>query len=123
MEETEQREKAVVPSFLLGQLIATARLLEEDEKEQNDPTDNSLTVAETFFHEMIDRPEQTLKMIESKLLPRRSSLEQTGRKQLVRDMTLIYKIKNQYKMAEGQLDEEEFFKGYNQQLQKYYKAD
>lgn len=121
MEETIKREKPLVSSFLMGQLMATARLIEEDEKEVQKPDDNSLTVAETFFHDMIEKPASTLKLLESRLMPRREALEKTGKTQLIREMKLIYKVKNQYTISNDHpLDSEEFYKGYHQQLKKYY---
>lgn len=116
----EERERPIVPSFLLGQLVATAQLLEEDVKEHDDPTSNALTVAETYFNDMIEEPERTLKAIEEKLAPKRERLKNPDKKQLVKDMTLIYRIKKQYQMSDEHLNEEEFFKGYYQQLKRYY---
>lgn len=121
MEENVTNEKPLVSSFLMGQLLATARLIEEDEKEVKRPEDRDLTIAETFFQEMIDRPASTLQQLESHLMPRREELEKTGKKQLIREMKLIYKVKNQYTISNDHpLDEEEFFKGYTQQMKKYY---
>lgn len=115
---TENRK--IVPSFLLGQLVATAQLLEEDVKEHDAPSDNSLTIAETYFNEMIENPDSTLHLIEEKLAPLRGRLQKPDKVQLVRDMTLIYRIKKQYKMSDEHLNEDEFFKGYYQQMKKYY---
>ncbi len=63
------REKPLVPSFLLGQLVATVQLLEEDVKEHDSPMDNSPTVAENYFNDMIEEPKQTLERIEAILAP------------------------------------------------------
>lgn len=121
MEENLTKPKPLVSSFLMGQLLATARLIEEDEKMVKRPDDRDLTLAETFFHEMIDRPATALAELESHLLPRREELEVTGKKQLIREMKLIYKVKNQYTVSnEHPLDPEEFYKGYTQQMKKYY---
>lgn len=114
-------EKPPVSSFLMGQLLATARLIEEDEKAAISPECRDLTLAETFFQEMIDRPASTLAQLESHLMPRREELEKTGKIQLIREMKLIYKVKNQYTISDDYpLDEEDFFKGYTQQMKKYY---
>lgn len=120
-QELLKKEKPFVPSLLIGQLVATARLLEENEKEVRNPEDNSLTVAEIFFHDIIEKPESTLKLLESRLMPRRQEIEKVVNKQLIREMKLIYKIKDQYRVSDEQaLNDEDFFKGYHQQLKKYY---
>lgn len=116
----EKKKRAIVPSFLLGQLVATAQLLEEDVKHHDDPLDNSLTVAETYFNEMIENPDNALHQIEQLLEPHRERLKNVEEKSLVRDMTLIYRIKTQYQMSDEHLNEDEFFKGYYQQLKRYY---
>lgn len=116
----EEKKRPIVPSFLLGQLIATVQLMEEDMKSHDDPSSNSLTIAETYFNEMIENPEATLNLIESQLAPSRERIKNGEKKQLVRDMTLIYKIKKQYDMSDEHLNEDEFFKGYYQQMKKYY---
>lgn len=116
----EERQKKVVPSFLLGQLIATIQLIEEDVIEHDNPSDNTITVAETYFNDMIEEPETTLKRIEEKLLPNGERLSHFQEKRLGNDMKLILKIKQQYRMTDEHLDEDEFFKGYYQQLKKYY---
>lgn len=118
-----EEKKAIVPSFLLGQLIATVQLMEEDVKEHDDPADNHLTIAETYFNDMIEEPDATLRLIESQLAPNRERLKNLEKTQLVRDMTLIYKIKKQYQMNDEHLNEDEFFKGYYQQLKRYYDVD
>ncbi len=119
----EERKKPNVPSFLLGQLVATVQLLEEDVKEHDNPLDNSITTAETYFNDMIEDPESTLAMIEEKLAPNRERLSHPDKPKLVREMKLIYKIKAQYQMSHEHLNEDEFFKGYYQQIKKYYELD
>ncbi len=118
-----ERKLPIVPSFLLGQLVATVQLIEEDVKEHDNPKDNSLTVAEEYFNEMIENPKNALAMIESKLAPARERLSHPENHKLVRDMKLIYKIKQQYRISSEHLNEEEYFKGYYQQLKKYYDVD
>lgn len=121
MDDSVSNGKPPVSSFLMGQLLATARLIEEDEKAVKHPEDKDLTLAETFFQEMIDRPASTLEKLEEHLMPRREELEKTGKIQLIREMKLIYKVKKMYAISDQQpLDEEEFFKGYTQQMTKYY---
>lgn len=116
----DEKKKPVIPSFLLGQLIATVQLIEEDVKEHDNPNDNHLTIAETYFNDMIEEPEATLKKIEESLVPREERLSNPEKKGLIRDLTLIKKIKNQYSMSDEHLNEDEFFKGYYQQMKKYY---
>lgn len=119
----EERKKAIIPSFLLGQLLATVQLIEEDVKSHDAPSDNSLTIAETYFNDMIENPQSTLNAIESRLNKNQQRLSNPGDKKLIRDMTLIRKIKNQYQMTDEHLNEDEFFKGYFQQLKRYYHDD
>lgn len=119
----EEISKPIVPSFLLGQLMATVQLLEEDIKSHDAPNDNSLTVAELFFNEMIEHPEKTLAVIEQRLAPRKDRIRNAENKKLVRDMTLIYKIKKMYQLSDEHLNEDEFFKGYYQQLKTYFDKD
>ncbi|MFI3254163.1 MAG: type I-C CRISPR-associated protein Cas8c/Csd1 [Eubacteriales bacterium] len=119
----EERKKPTVPSFLLGQLEATLQLLEEDVKQHENPNDNSITVAETYFNDFIENPESTLAKIEAKLAPERERLAHPDKIKLIREMKLIYKIKDQYTMTNEHLNEDEFFKGYYQQIKKYYNLD
>lgn len=116
-----EKKKRMMPSFLLGQLLATAQLLEEEMIHHSDPMSNALTVAETYFNDMIEEPAHTLARIEELLAPSRPTLAHSDNQQLVRDMTLIYKIKKQYDIDDSHLNEDEFFKGYYEQLKRYYR--
>lgn len=116
-------EKKPISSLLLGQLVATAQLMEEAVKAHDNPLDNSLTVAEEYFNEVIENPATALLTMEEKLLPIKHRLENIEEKALLRNMSLILKVKEQCQITDEHVDEEEFYRGYQQQLKKFTHFD
>lgn len=116
-------EKKPISSLLLGQLVATVQLMEEAVKEHDNPSDNSLTVAEEYFNEVIENPATALIQMEQKLEPMKPRLDNIEKKALVRNLNLILKVKEQCNVTDEHVDEDEFYKGYQQQLKKFTKFD
>lgn len=116
----EEKKKPTVSSFLLGQLIATLRLVEEDINAAENETGHGITIAGKYFDEMLQNPAATLIKIEEEIEPRQEQFDNPTNKQLTRELALIHRLKNLYEMPDHPVDEEEFFKGYNQQLKKYH---
>ncbi len=116
-------EKKPISSFLIGQLVATAQLMEETSMHERDPNDDHVTVAEDCFNEVIEHPASALHTLEERLAPQRFRLSHIHEENLLKDMKLIYKIKDQYAINDEHLDEEEYLKGYFQQLKRYFKED
>lgn len=116
-------KKPLIAPFLLGQLVATMQLLEEDVKSHDAPHDRSLTVTETYINDLLEEPESTLRKMEKILAPKRERMRHVEKKQLLHEMILIYKIKDQYDLDNERLDEDKFYQGYFKQMLKYYKED
>lgn len=110
------------PSYLLGQLVGTAQCLQEAFKMQTDPSDNSLTVAEQYFNDMIEEPRSTLLRLERDLAPLENKFHAAlDKEQVMADMMFINKLKDRYELTDEHLDEDEYFKGYQQQVKKFMK--
>lgn len=108
------------PSYLLGQLVGTAQCLQEALKEKEHEDDNHLTWAEEYFNDMIEEPATTLKHLEDKLEPFKFKFAHLDEEKMLRDMQLIYKLKNTYNITDEHLDEEEYFKGYQSQVKRFF---
>lgn len=115
-------EKKQISGYLLGQLVATAQLLEEAVKAKFNPEDNHPTVAEDYLNEMMECPASALKQLEDHLEPMRFRIEHLEQKDLLHDWELIHKMKARYKMTDEHLDEEEFLKGYMEQLRLHFEG-
>ncbi|MFI3253544.1 MAG: type I-C CRISPR-associated protein Cas8c/Csd1 [Eubacteriales bacterium] len=119
----QKEEKKNISSLLLGQMVATLQLMEESVKHHDNPKDNSLTIAEEYFNEVIENPAHALLDMERKLEPLKDRLENIEEKALIRNIHLIMKVKDQCNVTDEHVDEEEFYRGYQSQLKKFMKLD
>lgn len=116
------QKKEQDPSYLLGQLIGTAQCIEEALKAKVDPMDNSLTVSEECFNEMIENPASTLRVLYKELERQSEPAHHLGRDQLIKEMELIQRLAKKYNFHDEHLDEDAYFKGYYEQLKKHQKV-
>lgn len=111
-------DEKIISPYLLGQLMATALLIERASNESFDT--DSKTLAEENFLEALDNPAETIARMETVLLPQKMLFDSVVDKKLMNDMRLIYKIKNQYILPTTPVeDKEAYYKGYEAQLKKY----
>lgn len=109
------------PSFLLGQLVATARLLYEEidrlglksqiSKEKNNK--------ETYFFEDLEPHEACFRLMEREIHPYKIFLTEELHQMLLQDLERIYYLKVMYDFLEDFLDDSLYQEGYSAQLSYY----
>lgn len=125
-QQEKNNEKPLISGFLLGQLVATAQLLEESTKAMTNPEDNYPTVAEVLLNEVIENPRAALLQLQHKMRTMEKHFQDIENQGILRDMILINKIKGHYRIPNEQLDkinERDYLAGYFKQLRKYFIND
>lgn len=105
------------PSFLLGQLVATAELLQEIVESLEIKVD--YTALTENIPEGMDAHELSLLLLKRELEPYEKYLYALGKEQLLADMKRIHTLKVKYDFEEEHLDQELYQLGYQEQLDKY----
>lgn len=113
-------EDKMISPFLLGQLMATAHLIEKATNESFGATENTQTLSQENFIALLENPAATIARMETVLMPQKKLFADTVDMKLINDMKLIYKIKNQYILPDTPVeDKEAYYQGYESQMKKY----
>ncbi len=82
-------QKKKDPSYLLGQYVGTVQCMQEALRAKENPQDNSLTIGEEYFHEVIENPASAILRIEADLAPMKQRMHFIENKQLLKEMAFI----------------------------------
>lgn len=108
---TQEFNKA--PSYLLGQVVATARLLQEViDTLEVPPTPPPTQRGDT-------PPTDPLTVLQQKITPLEPYLAQVGKSALVEEMKRVYLLKDQCPFSEDPLDEGQYQAGYQEQMERF----
>lgn len=109
------------PSFLLGQLVATARLLcdEIDRLELRQQISKEKSNRDTYFFQDLEPHEACFRLMEREIQPYKAFLTEALHQELLQDLTRIYHLKVKYDFLVDFLDDSLYQEGYQTQLSYY----
>lgn len=108
-------EPNTAPSYLLGQVVATATLLQSTiEALQLTPSPLQKVTTQTS-----KEPVGILALLNQELAPFEEALYRCGKRHLVEEMKRIYLLKDQCPFGEEALDMEQYQAGYQDQMEQF----